>query len=97
MVIKSDGNGSFIITKTGMGMIIFLITIFTIIASIVTTAVTVQADVQYNMDGIHEMEDEVKLLSEHTNNHDVVLARIEERLIHIQNSLDKIENKLEEE
>ena len=94
MVIKSDGNGSFVITKAGMGVVIFLITIFTILASVVTTAVTVQSDVENNAQDIQEIENSVDLLKESINNQNIATARIETKLENIQKSLDKIEKKI---
>ena len=93
-MIKSDGNGGFNVTKAGMALILFFITVTGTFSAVIATAVTVKVDVQNNMDDIVEIEADIEDLKVYLSKQQIYQAETKLKLENINKNLDMIQEKL---
>ena len=64
MHIKSDGNGSFVVSKGAMAFSILIITIISILGSVIAYATTVKGELKGVISDVDELTDDIAILED---------------------------------
>jgi hypothetical protein len=87
IIICKDGKGKVVI-DTKIALITLIILIFTTFASIVALSVSAQSDIDFAKENIIDFKNKIE-------DHEKRITTIETHYMHITNSLERIEKKIE--
>ena len=94
-MITPDGNGSFTVTKTGLGLILALISIISIIASVVAQSATVKNEVSHLTRQVEKNIENIEVIAQSSNQCQINQMQMTIELKHIIEELEKINKKLD--
>ena len=92
--MKSDGNGSFVISKSAIALMTFLIFLVSTFASVVATQVTTQNKISNIENEQNKLENKVESVTDCCNSNSNDIAVIKTQYGFIKESLDDIKTKL---
>ena len=84
-MIKSNGNGGFVISNKGLILLISIITLLSVFANVIINSTFVKAEVNYNSENIADMNIQQKVNT-------ATIIKVETRLENMQEDLSEIKN-----
>ena len=99
-MMKSDGNGSYIIQKGTFALVMLLIALLSSVATVVAYGVTIKSDVNYLKESVNRASIDNPIyqdkVNQKLNQHDISIIVNQEKMLDMHNDIAEIKSDIKE-